>query len=135
MLNMNHYSMLENLLDGTFGRGSTNRSVHAIRHKTEMCGKTGDILIELRFECPVNFNPSEGLMSQRKELDKDSMKALTDKVANVKKQFKELSGVALTMKVMNEAEPEVVPFSMDRTLVRARYSRTISYSLSVPDGA
>lgn len=133
MLNMNHYNILENLLDVTFGRGSL-REGYAIRHKTQVCHATGDTHIQLRFECPVNFNPRLGLTSQKKELDADSLKALSEKVKNVKKEFKEISGVSLKLDILNEDDSEVVHISHNRELVRARYSRSILYSLSVADG-
>jgi len=130
MLNMNHYNILENLLDVTFGRGSI-REGYAIRHKTSTCPETGELKIALRFECPVNFNPRLGLETQKKELDAASIKALTEKVKTVKSDFKERAGVTLKLKILNEQNPEVVHVSHNRELVRARYSRIIVYSLSV----
>jgi hypothetical protein len=130
MLNMNHYNILENLLDVTFGRGSM-REGYAVRHKTSVCHESGDLKIQLRFECPVNFNPRLGLTTQRKELDAVSIKALTEKVKNVKSDFKEKSGIALKMKILEESNPEVNHVSHNKELVRARYSRAIVYSLSV----
>ena len=130
MLTMEHLSVLENLFDVTFGRGSIMDG-YAIRHKTKTCHDTGDFKIELRFECPVNFNPRLGLETQKKVLDNDSLKALTEKVKNVKVDFKEKAGVSLKLKILTENEPEVIHISHNKELVRARYSRTIEYALSV----
>ena len=101
MLKSKHHNILENLFDVTFGRGSL-REGYAIRHKTQVCPTSGDTLLEIRFECPINFNPRLGLASQKKELDSDSIKALSEKVKNVKKEFKNASGVGLKLKILNE---------------------------------
>tara|TARA_E500000331_G_scaffold300069_1_gene300794 strand:+ start:54 stop:458 length:405 start_codon:yes stop_codon:yes gene_type:complete len=133
MLKSKHHNILENLFDVTFGRGSL-REGYAIRHKTQVCPTSGDTLLEIRFECPINFNPRLGLASQKKELDSDSIKALSEKVKNVKKEFKNASGVGLKLKILNEKPSEVQHISHNRELIRARYSRSILYSLSVTNG-
>ena len=133
MLKSNHHNILENLFDVTFGRGSL-REGYAIRHKTDMCPVSGDTHLQVRFECPVNFNPRIGLATQKRELDSDSLKALTEKVKNVKKEFKEAAGVGLKLKILEQPDSEVNHISHNRELVRARYTRSILYSLSATNG-
>ena len=134
MLDMNHHNILENLFNNTFGKGSIAEG-HAIRHKTQVCPETGDTHISIRYECAINFNPRLGLTSQKKELDADSLKALNEKVKNVKKEFKEVVGVPLKMKILDEPDSNVREISHNRDLVRAVYSRAVTYALSVSDGS
>tara|TARA_B100000212_G_scaffold266227_1_gene205730 strand:- start:1726 stop:2121 length:396 start_codon:yes stop_codon:yes gene_type:complete len=131
MLNMQQHNILEGILDATFGKGSMQEKTgHALRHKIGTNGD-GRIMLEIRYERGVNFNPLDGIQSQKKTLDKDSFNAIGDKIAEVKKLFREESETTLKVKALSDGTSDVTPISMNRTLVRARYRANVVYEISV----
>ena len=64
MLNIKQLSVLENIFEATFGKGSMNDKGHALRHKTSTCPSSGDLILELRLERGINFAPNQGLTSK-----------------------------------------------------------------------
>ena len=129
MLSIEQHNTLAGILNSTFGKPSIKGAGHAIRYNLRN-GTEGSLFIELRFETPVNFNPRLGLTSQRKQLDSQSLGALNECVRDAKKQFREKEGISLKLKVHAEPTPMVETISHNPELVRARYSRSIVYSLS-----
>jgi hypothetical protein len=107
-----------------------NATNHALRHKvsTDLDGK---IMLEIRYERGVNFNPMEGLENQKKSLDKDSFNAIGAKIAATKKQFREDAEVTLKAKPLSDGQSDIIAISMNPSLVRARYSASIVYEISV----
>ena len=107
-----------------------NKTGHALRHKvgTDVDGK---IMLEIRYERGVNFNPLEGIQSQKKSLDKDSFEAIGKKISEVKKLFREAAETTIKIKPISDGQSDVTPISMNRTLVRARYTANVVYEISV----
>ena len=130
MIKLEHVNALGNILNETFGKSAIRDAGHAIHHTLE---SHNDVLaLKVRFECIVNFNPREGIMNQKKDLDNKSVKALNEVMVQAKKEFKEATGD--TLKVKNEHVSEggdVEHISHNPSLVRARYTRNILYWLDV----
>lgn len=127
---MEHINALESILNETFGRSAIRDAGHAIRHT--MDNHNDMLALNIRFECIVNFNPREGIMNQKKELDNKSIKALNETIKNAKKKFKEQTGD--TLKIIKEQPSEggdVEHISHNPSLVRARYTRSALYYLGV----
>jgi len=130
---MNQHNILENILNSTFGKASMqnlNATNHALRHKisTDLDGK---LMLEIRYERGVNFNPREGLDNQKKALDKDSFEAIGKRIAEAKKTFREEAEATLKTKPIGDGQSDLVAISMNPSLVRARYRATIVYEISV----
>jgi len=133
MLSMSQHNVLEGILDATFGKPSMNNlnaTNHALRHKlgTDVDGK---IILEIRYERGVNFAPSKGLATQKKELDKDSFNAIGEKIAAAKKEFRELAESTLKVKAISDGQSDIIPISFNESLVRARYRATVVYEIDV----
>tara|TARA_Y100001973_G_C5198468_1_gene335915 strand:- start:1187 stop:1591 length:405 start_codon:yes stop_codon:yes gene_type:complete len=134
MINSEHINILGSLIDSTFGRSSIRDSGYGV--KAFLAGTTGseeelNPVLEIKFETIVNFNPRHGMKDQRKDLDKTSIKMIGDKINEIKKEFKILSGQSLKCKELPAAEPTVDHISHNVSLVRARYSRIINYEFYV----
>ena len=133
MLSMPQHNILEGILNATFGKPSMtnlNTTNHALRHKigTDVDGK---MILEIRYERGVNFVPSKGLASQKKDLDKDSFNAIGLKIAETKKEFRELAETSLKVKPISDGQSEIIPLSFNDSLVRARYKATVAYEIDV----
>ena len=129
-MKMQHINALESILNETFGRSAIRDAGHAIRHTME--SHEDKIALNIRCECIVNFNPREGIMNQKKELDNKSIKALNETISNAKKKFKEETGESL--KIIKEQTAEggdVEHISHNPSLVRARYTRNALYYIGV----
>ena len=131
MLNNKQLSILENIFEATFGKGSMNDKGHALRHKIMTDQSDGELILELRLERGINFAPNEGLAKQKSTLDNSSFKALGNKINDAKKEFKELSETSLKVKQLGKEQSDIVPYSFNRDLVRARYVARIAYKIGV----
>lgn len=131
MLNTEQLSVLENIFEATFGKGSMNDTGHALRHKVMTDQNDGELILELRLERGINFAPNEGLAKQKSDLDKDAFKAIGNKITDAKKEFKELAETTLKIKQIGKEASDILPYSFNRDLVRARYVAKISYKIGV----
>lgn len=131
MLNNNQLSILENIFEATFGKGSMNDKGHALRHKIMTDQNDGEFILELRLERGINFAPNEGLTKQKLDLDKDAFQAIGNKISDAKKEFRELAETSLKVKPVGKEESDIIPYSFNRDLVRARYVAKIAYKIGV----
>tara|TARA_R110001592_G_scaffold6744_3_gene36393 strand:- start:6763 stop:7158 length:396 start_codon:yes stop_codon:yes gene_type:complete len=131
MLNTKQLSILENIFEATFGKGSMNDLGHALRHKIMTDQSDGELILELRLERGINFAPNEGLAKQKSDLDGESFKALANKIKDAKKEFRELSETSLKVKQLGKEQSDILPYSFNRDLVRARYVARINYKIGV----
>ncbi len=130
---MTQHNILEGILNATFGKASMqdlNKTNHALRHKlgTDV---DGQMILEIRYERGVNFVPSKGLATQKKELDKDSFNAIGKKIADAKKEFRELAETTLKVKPISDGQSDLTPLQFNQSLVRARYRATVLYEIDV----
>ena len=133
MLSSNQHNILEGILNATFGKASMEdlaSTQHALRHKlgTDLDGK---LILEIRYERGVNFAPSQGLATQKKELDKNSFDAIGKKISDTKKEFRELAEATLKCKPISDGQSEIIPISFNPSLVRARYKAHVLYEIDV----
>lgn len=124
-LSFEEITALGNVLNVTFGKSSTRDKGYGLNYKLLPDTEKEKCLIELRFETLVNFNPRVGLTEERKRLDKESGDVLADAVQHVRAGFKDLIGKALKVKEVSLNEPLVEHISMNPSLIRAKYYRTL----------
>ena len=72
-----------------------------------------------------------GFDKQKLDLDKEAFKAIGSKITDAKKEFRELAESSLKVKQMGKEESDIVPYSFNRDLVRARYVAKIAYKIGV----
>ena len=84
MLSSNHVNALGNILNFTFGKGGDG--IVAIAHTLQ-----GNVLT-LRYSTIVYFASENSLRDQVRLFAEESMVRLNDKIADVKKQFKDMTG-------------------------------------------
>lgn len=131
MLDNKQLSILESIFEATFGKGSMDATGHALRHKIMTDQSDGELILELRLERGINFAPNEGLAKQKLDLDNKAFKALGKKITDAKKEFRELSETSLKVKQLGKEQSDIVPYSFNRDLVRARYVAKIAYKIGV----
>ena len=134
MLNLQELQILGGIIQTTFGKSSIQESGNAIAYKLMNHCDEGHIL-EIRYETIVNVDPSIGIQTEQKRHDDISIKAINQKVSELKSEFKEISGRALKIKEMKSERKGQQPlfdshldvFSFQRSLLRGKYYRTIQY--------
>lgn len=134
MLDLHELRVLGGLIDTTFGRTSIQEAGHAIAYKLMNHCDEGHIL-EVRYETIVNIDPLMGIQTEQKRHDDISIKAINEKVTEIKKDFKDIAGRALKIKEMKSERSGQQPlfdshldvFSFNPSLLRGKYYRTIQY--------
>jgi hypothetical protein len=134
MLNLQELQILGGIIQTTFGKSSIQESGNAIAYKLMNHCDEGHIL-EIRYETIVNVDPSIGIQTEQKRHDDISIKAINQKVSELKSEFKEISGRALKIKEMKSERKGQQPlfdshldvFSFQPSLLRGKYYRTIQY--------
>ena len=129
-MKLEHVRALNQILDATFGTRSMSNAGHAVRHKL-LAGQDGETKLEIRFESICNWNPRIGMESQRKELDAQSIKAINKKITECKKEFKEITGVALKIKPEPVEDAIIEHISHNPSLIRAKYYRCNRYVINL----
>ena len=124
-LTFKEMNALGNALNVSFGKSSTRDQGYGLNYKLLPDTEDEKCLIELRFETLVNFNPRVGLTEERKRLDKESGDVLADAVQSVRASFKDIYGKTLKVSEISLNEPQVEHISMNPSLVRAKYCRTL----------
>jgi hypothetical protein len=136
-ITMEHMNILGSIINSSFGKSSIQESGYGV--KVSFSGSKSDDkdvhtinpILEIRFETLFNYNPRFGLASQTKELNSQSQKMLAEKLREVKKEFKTVSNESLKLKEVLAPEPSVEHISHNPSLVRAKYSRSIHYELTI----
>ena len=114
-----------NVLNVAFGKSSIKDKGYGINYKLLPDTEKERGLIELRFETLVNFNPRVGLHEERKRLVKESGDVLKDCVQLIRQEYKEHMGKLLKVKEVKLGEPLTEHISINPSLVRAKYYRTL----------
>ena len=129
-MNMNELQILGNLLNNTYGRQSSRDAGYAIGHKIGSCPESGKTMLNLRFETAVNWNPRHGMDEQKKKLDKESEEVISRSLKELKSNFKDSANATLKcteVSPISEATVDVI--SINPSLIRARYRRSLSFYL------
>jgi len=101
MLSTNHVNALGNILNVTFGKGGDG--IVAIAHTLQ-----GNVLT-LRYSTIAYFASENSLRDQVRLLAEESMIRLNDKVADIKKQFKDMTGETLKVtELSNKDDLEMI---------------------------
>ena len=96
MLNSNDVNALGNILDTTFSSGAG----WPVSINYTLQGNT----LTLRYTTIVHFASEQSMRNQVQSLAEESMARLNDKIANVKKQFKEMTGHAIKIKELSNRD-------------------------------
>jgi len=134
MLDIHELRVLGSLIDTTFGKTAIREAGHAIAYKLINHCDDGHTL-EIRYETIVNVNPREGVQTEQQKHDDISIKAINEAVKELKADFKEVAGRALTIKEFKSDRSGQQPlfesnleiFSFNPSLLRGKYYRTIQY--------
>ena len=134
MLDIHELRVLGSLIDTTFGKTAIREAGHAIAYKLINHCDEGHTL-EIRYETIVNVNPREGVQTEQQRHDDISIKAINEAVKELKADFKEVAGRALTIKEFKSDRSGQQPlfesnleiFSFNPSLLRGKYYRTIQY--------
>jgi len=134
MLDIHELRVLSGLTQTYFGKSSIREGGHAIAYKILNHCDEGHVL-EIRYETLVNINSREGIQTAQDDEDKKSKKAITEKVSELKQEFKEVAGRALKIKEfksersgqqpLRESFLEVISFNP--SLLRGKYYRTLQF--------
>ena len=136
-ITMEHMNILGSIINSSFGKSSIQDSGYGV--KVSFSGSKSDAkdnstinpILEIKFETLVNYNPRHGLASQTKELNSQSQKMLAKKLQEVKREFKSVSSETLKLKEVLASDPYIEHISHNPSLVRAKYSRSIHYELTI----
>ena len=132
-MNFNDMNCLGQALNVSFGRSSIREKGYGCNYKimNNTDSTEEELVLELRFETIMNFNPRHGMQEQKKVLDDECVKVLNQCLAEVKREFKELCGKTLKSKKLPDEQPLVEHISHNISLVRARYIKYMKLSISV----
>tara|TARA_Y100000592_G_C5456312_1_gene311542 strand:+ start:204 stop:584 length:381 start_codon:yes stop_codon:yes gene_type:complete len=118
MLSLEQVNALGNILNMTFGKGSSKGGDRSVTGSIE-----GDTLI-LKFISVVQFASDQSLRDQTNRISEESVKLLADSVKSIKKEFKEATGTALKLKDESSTDNvEVVSGSIHAPRKIAYYRR------------
>lgn len=127
MLTSQEMNILGNVLNVSFGQSSFADAGHYINHKvfTNMDNK---LVLEIRFETILTLRPDE---VERSVLDYDnvSKKAILEKLAIIKSDFKAEAGRALKLDELPEQKRIVEDIHYTRAIYRGKYYRTFKFEL------
>ena len=115
MQHMTHYDVLSTLLNSTFGKGAAASSSGTISITPVFSGNT----LTLRYKTVVHFAEERSLQIQVDRASKESIDRIAACVADLKKNFKEITGESLKLKDVKSTD------SME--LVSGLSSRKIAY--------
>jgi len=118
MLSLEQVNALGNILNTTFGKGSSKGGDRSVTGSLD-----GDTLV-LKFISVVQFASDQSLRDQTNRISEESVKILTDSVASIKKEFKEIVGSPLRLKDESSVDNvEVVAGSIHAPRKLAYYRR------------
>ena len=122
MLSMSDINAIGNILDKTVGRGGDgSRSVTG--------AMSGDVLT-LKFATIVNFASESSLRQQADRMTEESITVLADRISNLKKEFKELTGNTLSLKELNSRDSvEVISATANSLRKIAYYRRNVQMQI------
>jgi len=130
-LKMEDYNILGSIIDSSFANSSINSKGYYV--KVKWAGTKSDDndenqlneMLEIYFSHVVNFNPRHGMDQQKKELDRISVQMLNDKLNEVKKEFRDLSGKSLVTKLFKEVDHPLEDISLNPSLYRVIYKKSL----------
>jgi len=116
MLSSNNVNALGNILNTTFGKGGDGTI--SIGHSLQ-----GNILT-LRYTTIVHFASEQSMSHQVRSLAEESMDRLNNKIADIKKQFKDSTGHALKIsELSNRDDIEMIQATSNSPRKIAYYRR------------
>ena len=125
ILTFEESNILGNIINDTFGKSTTRDAGYGI--KTTLGGN----ILSLRYTTIVHFNSSEGLLTQKKEYERQSNEMLNKKLAEIKSEFRELSGRAIKIKEVSKTDDvELVSASAYSERKIAYYRREFKFEIS-----
>ena len=126
MLNIQHVRALGEILNDTFGK-SNSKSSHV-----SMGGSLQGDTLSLKFSTIVHFAGERNLRDQVEVISDESIQRLSNRVSEIKKQFKEITGEGLKLEeVSNRDNIELISATSNSPRKIAYYRRFADLKLSV----
>ena len=131
-MNFNEMNAIGQALNASFGRSSIKDRGYGCNYKIlgGAGGEEDGHILELRFETIINFNPRHGMTEQKKQMDDESTKVLNQCLSEAKREFKEISGVTLKTKELEQPEAVIEHISHNISLIRVRYCRSLKVQIN-----
>ena len=124
-LSFDEINCLGNIFNTTFGRSSTKGAGYGIKAKVHAS------LLEIKYQTIVHYNSSDGLATQQKEKERESVQVLNQALAEAKSAFRESTGRALKVKELSSNDDiELVSASAQNPRKIAYYRRNIIFEIS-----
>jgi hypothetical protein len=124
-LTFDEINVLGNIFNTTFGRSSVTGAGYGITAKLH------GSLLEIKYQTVVHYNSSDGLATQQKENERESVDVLNQGIAEAKRQFREASGRALKLKEVSSADDvELISATANNPRKIAYYRRHITFEIS-----
>ena len=125
VLTFEETNILGNIINTTFGKASTRDAGYGIT--TSLAGNR----LTLKYATIVHFNSSDGLATQKKEHERQSVEMLQEKIKEVKADFREQSGRALKVnEVDSKDDVELISATAYSERKIAYYRRAIVFEIS-----
>lgn len=125
ILTFEESNILGNIINDTFGKSTTRDAGYGI--KTSLGGN----VLTLRYTTIVHFNSSDGLLTQKKEYERQSNEMLDKKLAEIKQEFREESGRSIKISEISKSDDvELVSASPYSERKIAYYRREFKFEIS-----
>ena len=141
MLSFEDVNAIGQLIDTSFGYSSTGEQRYQVPAgrsiKSNLSGETGKDQLIVKYVTVVTLNePERGLMDPKnpiaREVERESIKLVSDYVSSLKKSFKEATEKSLVLKeVESQDSVELVSYNQYNPVRRVYYRRNTVYDVSV----
>jgi hypothetical protein len=125
-LTFEEINVLGNIFNTSFGKSST-----AAAKGYGITAKVHASLLEIKYQTIVHYNSSDGLATQQKERERESVDVLNQALASAKEQFRESAGRTLKVKELSSNDDiELVSATANNPRKIAYYRRNIIFEIS-----
>ena len=124
-LTFDEINVLGNIFNTTFGKSSIAGAGYGITAKLH------GSLLEIKYQTVVHYNSSDGLATQKKEHERESVDVLNQGIAEAKRQFREAAGRTLKLKEVSSADDvELISATANNPRKIAYYRRHITFEIN-----
>ena len=125
ILTFEETNILGNILNYSFGKASTRDAGYGVT--TSLSGNA----LTVKYATVVHFNSPDGLATQKKEHERQSNEMLSKKIQEIKADFREQAGRALSVKeVSNNDDVELISATAYSERKIAYYRRAIVFEIA-----
>tara|TARA_R110002060_G_scaffold25137_5_gene34282 strand:+ start:5840 stop:6226 length:387 start_codon:yes stop_codon:yes gene_type:complete len=124
MLSVQDVNVLGNLLNSTFGKGSSG--------PTNIMGSMQGDTMTLKFSSIVHFASETSMRSQMDTISHESISRMKNKISEIKKAFRDATGESLKLKeISNRDDLELIQATSNSPRKIACYRRFIDLQVNV----